>query len=470
MKRHIVSLLNCLIVIFLLVFLIPLAWAQNPEELVEKHGVTFPIAELGGCVNYSECRDFCEDPINHNQCIDFAKKKGFYKEDKVTLDIRNNDFWSRSRSELGCDTMASCQTFCEKPANLDKCDAFAKKHGLGGGEVDDPSSKQFLEKAKEILGCDTPSSCMTFCDNQDHFKICSEFAKVMGFRGGEIHAGPGGCTSEETCRAFCSEPSNYQICSGFTSSTGGSFSGPGGCNSEESCRSYCEQHPQECGYTGGSIEGDFNPSEMCSRTPDCSWVNNSCQCTKIEGISPDEYCKKYPDRCGGYSGDPAAECAKYPGCSWSDNACECSGTSDSSGSNYDPATECAKYPGCSWNGTSCQCQSSYPPEKGVENQPTTPSYDPATECAKQSGCSWNGSSCQCSGTSGSSESTTTQPTTTQTTTTQSSEGTTYDPATECAKQSGCSWTGSTCQCQAVQGVSEKRNLLQLIWEFILHSK
>lgn len=327
MKRCIVTLLNCSIFALLLAFLLPIAWAQNPEDVARKYGITFPIVELGNCSNYSECRDFCEDPVNYDQCIDFAKKKGFYNEEKVTVDIRNSDFWSKTQAELGCNSMVSCQSFCENPTNFDKCDAFAKKHNLSGGHVNNPHEQQFLTKAKEILGCDSPSSCMNFCSNEENWKKCSEFAKQMGFRGGEVRAGPGGCTSEETCRAFCSDPNNYQICSGFTSSAGGSFSGPGGCNSEESCQSYCEQHPQECGYTGGGLkETDYNPSEMCNKTPDCSWVNNSCQCSE----SPSE---TYSQPTGtNYE-------AVIPN------------------STYDPATECAKQTGCSWTGSSCQCSS-----------------------------------------------------------------------------------------------------------------
>ena len=151
--------------------------------------------------------------------------------------------------------------------------------------------------------------------------------------------------------------------------------------------------------------------------PDCAWTTNSCQCTKIEGISPDEYCQKYPDRCSYTPADPAAECSKYPGCSWTGSSCQCSSGEGS----YTP-----------------------PPSSG--------SYDPATECARQSGCSWTGSSCQCPSSGGSS----------------SSGGESYtppDPATQCAQTAGCSWTGSTCQCN-VQGATT--NFLQSFFQTLLN--
>ena len=47
--------------------------AQTPEDEAQKHGITFPIAELGNCTNFSDCRNYCEDPVNRDTCIDFAK-------------------------------------------------------------------------------------------------------------------------------------------------------------------------------------------------------------------------------------------------------------------------------------------------------------------------------------------------------------------------------------------------------------
>lgn len=340
------------------------AFAQeDPKEVAEKYGITFPIPELGNCSDYYTCRQYCEDPVNYDDCKAFAKKKGFHEKEGVKLDIRNSDFWKKTQSELGCNSVDACRALCERNENFDKCDAFAKKYDLSGGHVDDPYEQEFLKKAKEILGCDSPSSCMSFCDKEENWDKCSEFAKQMGFRGGE------------------------------------QFGGPGGCNTRESCETYCRAHPQECGYEGSS---NYDPAEWCNKTPDCTWTGDTCQCAKIEGLTPDEYCKKYPDRCSGYT-DPSVECTKYPGCSWNGSTCQCEGYSGSYGS-YDPATECAKYTGCSWKNNNCECSGS-----GYQ-QTTCPSgsywdgsncvqisYDPASECARQSGCSWTGSSCQCSG-------------------------------------------------------------------------
>ena len=55
------------------------AHAQEASGSAQKYGITFPVEQLGNCKSLSECKTFCEDPLNHDACINFAKKKGFYK-------------------------------------------------------------------------------------------------------------------------------------------------------------------------------------------------------------------------------------------------------------------------------------------------------------------------------------------------------------------------------------------------------
>lgn len=286
--------------------------AQTPQEIAQRYGITFPIPELGNCSSISECHTYCEDPLNQQKCIDYAKSKGFHQEgpdpDKIL---------AAARRELGCDTAASCQSFCEIPANFNKCHSFAQSQSLTGGYIHDPAERELLDQARQTLGCDSPSSCISFCNDPANRDKCFSFAQQVGLRGGEHRVGPGGCTSEVTCRAFCSDPNNFQICSGFAGSSGGTFSGPGGCNSPESCRAYCEKNPADCGYVGGVQPGaspppGYNPQEMCNKTPNCSWTGSTCQCG-IYGETQEsqqrareyaDFCKNNPDKCkvgpGGY--------------------------------------------------------------------------------------------------------------------------------------------------------------------------
>lgn len=417
MKKILLSILG---VFVFLIFLSGVVFA-TPEDEARKHGVTFPIAELGNCLDFNSCRTFCEDPVNRETCISFAKKKGFHEEPST----RPDEILRTAKTELGCDSENSCKTFCEQEANHSKCFSFAQKYNLGGGQIQDPSKGEILNKAKEVLGCNSYESCRSFCGNLDNAQKCSDFAKQTGLRGGEQNVGPGGCTSDKTCKAFCSDPVNYQICSGFSSSTGGKFSGPGGCDSEASCRAYCQEHPQECGYGGPIASPRYDPIEMCSKTPNCSWTNNTCQCQSSGGGGGsnfgdyEKYCRENPDKCrppGDQTINPQS--SPYPTYSPPPGA---------GGSQEDFATQCTKIAGCTWTGTSCQCSTNSSPS----------SYSPA-------------------------------PAPTSTTTTQQSEGTSsYDPAAQCSSQPGCTWTGSTCQCQSVQGASTQKGFFRSLLELLL---
>ena len=262
---------------------------ESIEEAIDKYNISFPIAELGSCSGFASCRTFCEDPINRDVCVSYAKKKGFYKEEEINQ--KKSEIMNSAMNELGCNSENSCKSMCESESNFEKCTEFAKKHGLGGGQMLSPRNQDILSKAKSILGCDSPTSCKSLCENPDNRQKCSEFAKQAGLPGGEQRVGPGGCNSEDTCKAFCSNPANREECQKFGGGPGGEGPGsPGGppCNSEAECRSYCKDHPDEC--QGG---GPGPPEEeYCQQNP------NECQ--NRGGVRPENmegFCRENPERC-----------------------------------------------------------------------------------------------------------------------------------------------------------------------------
>jgi len=337
------------------------------EEALEEYGVSYPISELGECESFSECRSYCDDPVNADTCVEYAKEKGFYDEEE--LEQNKETALKRSKVELGCDSEVSCRNLCEQPANYQKCSNFARKYELGGGVVDNPGESSVLNKAKEVLGCNSITSCKAYCEDESHKDECSSFAKSVGLRGGEQKVGPGGCSSEQSCREFCASVDNYKICQSFMASVGGQFSGPGGCSSEESCREFCSRNPQTCSTRG--MGENNNPIDMCNRTPSCYWGNNTCNCSSSYKTT---------------NVDPAQECVKYAGCSWLGSSCQCSTPIYTSSNTYNSEeykNSCISG-GCNWKNNSCDC---------------TGTNGPAIECGNK-GCSWIGSACQC-GTSGS---------------------------------------------------------------------
>ncbi len=303
--------------IFAILVTVGVIFAQeNPEEAAKKYNVTFPIAELGNCADFASCRTYCDDPVNSEACVSYAEKKGFYKQSE--MEKLRQELLQNAKQELGCTSESTCRELCHVQENFDKCSSFAQKHGLPGGQTQNPGKPEVIQKAKEILGCDSESSCRAVCEQEANREKCSQFAKQTGLRGGEQKVGPGGCNSEETCKAFCSDPNKFNECSKFGGPPGQEqqqgFRGPGGCTSEESCRTYCETHPNECRQIGGKHEREEGedgerpsgmpnennrPDDFCKTNPER--CNPNRQQGNFERINtnqnPEEFCKANPEKC-----------------------------------------------------------------------------------------------------------------------------------------------------------------------------
>ncbi len=316
-----------------------LAQTTAPEDVAKKYGISFPIENLDNCSDYATCRKFCDDPVNKTQCVEYAKEKGFYKDENPA----EEKFIKAAKEVLGCDSAQSCMNICNDPTNYEKCDQFAKKLQLSGGYVHDPGDTKVIEKAKEVLGCDSAGTCANFCQQEGNRQKCEDFARQSGIRGGEQVKGPGGCATEGTCRSFCQDPANFNECSKFAPSQIGKFKGPGGCDSADSCRTYCEQNPASCrSYAPGSNgryipvncpQGQFfgpggacTPQEKSQDAANCAkdgkfWNGSGCEDHPPMGITsvgqtvftqrPDmgncstpgscyDWCKANPGKCQGF--------------------------------------------------------------------------------------------------------------------------------------------------------------------------
>lgn len=334
-----------------------LAFSQSPSPSAgssQASDIKYPIEELGKCKDEASCINYCNDPVNQNSCIDFAKKNGFYKDD-ISL-YADDKFWKDAKSELGCDSEESCSKFCTDSKNFEACSNFAKRNEIPGGYTKDPEKPEFLETAKEVLGCDSEESCSKFCDDPNNVTKCTEFADKTGLLGGTQQGGPNGCQTPETCTAYCSDPANFGACSPFAPG-GGTFSGPGGCNSEESCRSYCDKNPSECRSYAPGTSGAYvpmtcsaeagivgAPGGVCTRLSDYSaavscigadkyWDGKNCQDKPPVGIDPEfsnanfeerpemgncktpgecyDYCKENPGKCPNFDANSPRPTDEY---------------------------------------------------------------------------------------------------------------------------------------------------------------
>lgn len=315
MRKQLKIIITCLTVVICLFTVTTIVAAEESTETqVKKYNVTFPVAELGNCKSFSECRAYCDDETHLDACISFAKKKGFYKEESK-IGTKRQSMMQAAKNELGCNSELTCEAVCQKEENFNKCRSFAEKNGLADkARGPGPGDRKIIEKAKSILGCNSESSCRAICEQDSNRDKCSEFAKQTGLEGGIKRVGPGGCNSEESCRAYCEK--NMDECRKFG---GGSQRGeppeeskrrgPGGCNSEESCRQYCEKNPDECRKFGGDKSsgrqmkgpGGCDSEESCRKY--CTENPQECGIKKPpEGssTSPEEFCKNNPEKCKEY--------------------------------------------------------------------------------------------------------------------------------------------------------------------------
>ncbi len=111
------------LILFFLLFVLPKLQSSLALESVHKYGITFPITQLGNCLNVSECKAYCNIPSNQTACINFAKAKGLIRQTATT---QNNSF-TQARQLLGCTSIQSCRVFCDQEENHKRCEEFAKE-------------------------------------------------------------------------------------------------------------------------------------------------------------------------------------------------------------------------------------------------------------------------------------------------------------------------------------------------------
>lgn len=238
-------------------------------------GISFPVPELGNCGSKEECRTYCADPENMEACIAFARARGLVSEEHAE---RAAKFAERLRAEGGpggCTTPEECKTFCSDIVNTESCIAFAEKHELKSGALDEGKKiVKYLKSGGELPGgCRTMETCRAYCSDLSNAAECLSFARRANVGNTEQVAKfgeliekakeggtPGGCTSLDACREYCADASHREECLAFGERVGilkkeavdalrqGGMRGPGGCDSREACDAYCkdETNQDEC--------------------------------------------------------------------------------------------------------------------------------------------------------------------------------------------------------------------------------
>ena len=229
--------------------------------------IQYPIKELGNCGSRAACKTYCEKTENIEQCIAFAEEHNLISGKEIQKGKKFSQILKTGTTPGGCKTEKSCFEYCNNVDAIDECVAFAEKNGfMEERELNEAKKiKEIIKSGKSLPGnCKNRAACEAYCKNTEHMDECIAFAKEAGFmtekeiaeaekflplmKSGQT---PGGCKSKEECEAFCEDENNFEKCFEFADKaglitnqereimkkTGGK--GPGGCRGR-ACQTFCD--------------------------------------------------------------------------------------------------------------------------------------------------------------------------------------------------------------------------------------
>ncbi len=136
----------------------------------------------GGCKGKEECESYCDDISHMMECVDFAEKTGFMNaEDAVRA--RKMAGMGMSSGPGGCKGEEECKAFCENPANKEECINFS----IQIGEMS-PQDAENARRGMEMMqrggpgGCKGEQECRAYCDDPNHSTECLNFSVQIGQR------------------------------------------------------------------------------------------------------------------------------------------------------------------------------------------------------------------------------------------------------------------------------------------------
>ncbi len=312
-----------------------------------------------------------------------------------------------------CRDAKECSLYCDIPQNRASCWSYGKYklvNVLGESTVDENKVAKehgITFPIVQLGNCTNVASCKTFCEKSENHQTCMDFARSKGL--GQYKQQNDllqkakqelGCDSIESCKALCENPVNREKCMKLADQNQPpelkakkeEFIQKAkevlGCDSYASCKSFCENpdNREKC----MKFADQHMPPEMKQQMHEGSQTNETPPpCNSEESCR--KYCQENPSECPGYkqSQDYKHDQQNQPQPTY---------FQPTNYQNYSPQNSPAyNYPTQTYqppqnNPTTYQ----NPPPQNYQPPPQPPpGDDPATQCSKAPGCSWTGSTCQC---------------------------------------------------------------------------
>lgn len=216
--------------------------------------------------------------------MQFAKKNRMMDEEEIEHQEefikKKMEMMEDAKTELGCETPSSCMNFCQRPENTDVCMNLAKKHNFGpppqqmmqGPQMQTGQPQQF-QQSGQFGGSMTPPTQMNPQINQDS---------------GRFGQGPGGCANEKECKEYCQKHPND--CPGFNQQQ---FP-----NTPSQSFQQSNQPPIPVG-SSANLGQSFKPPQQESSKMGDFLGPAGCKTEK----ECKAYCEKHPNECPGFPKD-----------------------------------------------------------------------------------------------------------------------------------------------------------------------
>jgi len=117
----------------------------------------------GGCRSDEECKAYCDDATHKEECTTFAVQAGLMSEEDADMikQMSTDEFAGPG----GCSNEEECRSYCDDEANKEECLSFF------GGKKDE-GMKDFIGPG----GCVSEEECTAYCQDETHAEECMPFS------------------------------------------------------------------------------------------------------------------------------------------------------------------------------------------------------------------------------------------------------------------------------------------------------
>jgi len=258
--------------------------------LVFADEINYPVSELGNCQNEEECKAYCDNWENIEECVSFAEAHNLLSPEELAEAKKIiKALAGGAVPPGGCSNLTQCKAYCEEPTKIEECIDFAEKAGI----IPPEEAREARLVRKAMLAeipfpgdCRTKKKCDAYCSQPDHMGECFSYACKIGIlssaecsRGTKIVSlmakgeSPGGCKSKEECETYCADESHLEECAQFAQKAGlmteeelkmfrkTKGKGPGDCKSKEACDAFCNNPDNQEACLEFALQYDLLPQE-----------------------------------------------------------------------------------------------------------------------------------------------------------------------------------------------------------------